>query len=239
MSKIELKINKKPDIKQCTFLCDNQLAEHLNNYDLTKFINSSGSANLLCGKPGQGKTSLLYSLFESKDLLKKCYETIWIFQPSTSRASMKDKLFEKLPPSQLFDELTEENLNVVMSSLDGKHNVAIIFDDVTTSLKDTKILKQLKKLLMNRRHLHASCFFLSQTFKSVPKELRKLFTNIFLFRVSKDTLNDIFDEILEHKKEDILAISKLVFNKPYQYLFINTDSQRLFKNFDEIIINEE
>ena len=239
MSKIELKINKKPDIKQCTFLCDNQLAEHLNNYDLSKFLNSSGSANLLIGKPASGKTSLLYSLFESKELLKKVYDTIWIFQPSTSRASMKDKLFEKLPPSQLFDELTEENLDVVMSSLDGKHNVAIIFDDVTPSLKDTKILKQLKKLLMNRRHLHASCFFLSQTFKSVPKEIRKLFTNIFLFRVSKDTLNDIFDEIIEHKKEDILAISKLVFNKPHQYLFINTDSQRLFKNFDEIIINEE
>ena len=237
MTRIELKVNKKPDIKQCTFLCDGGLADHLNNYDLTKFLNMH-SANLLIGRPASGKTSLLYSLFESKDLLKKVFDTIYVFQPSTSRASMKDKLFEKLPPSQLFDELTEDNLNSVMSSLDGKHNVAIIFDDVGSSLKDPKILKQLKKLLMNRRHLHASCFFLTQTFKSVHKEIRKLFTNCFLFKVSKDELENIFEELIEHKKEDVLTIAKLVFNKPHQYLFINTDTQRLFKGFDEIIISE-
>jgi len=33
-------------------------------------------------------------------------------------------------------------------------------------------------------------------------------------------------------------IAKMVYNKPYEYLFINTDSQRLFKGFDEIVIEE-
>ena len=46
------------------------------------------------------------------------------------------------------------------------------------------------------------------------------------------------DEIIEGHKNEIEAIIKLVFDKPYNYLFINTDSQRMFKNFDEIIFSD-
>ena len=50
-------------------------------------------------------------------------------------------------------------------------------------------------------------------------------------------MEDIMDEIKEGHKNDIDAIIKLVFDKPYNYLFINPDSQRMFKNFDEIIFS--
>jgi hypothetical protein len=49
-------------------------------------------------------------------------------------------------------------------------------------------------------------------------------------------METIADELIEQKKEYINEIVKIVYNKPYEYLFINTDSQRLFKGFDEIII---
>ena len=148
---------------------------------------------------------------------------------------MSDKLFDTLPADQLYEELDYENLNEVMTKCkesDPKENNAILFDDMGAYLKDNEILKLLKELIMNRRHLHVSCFFLSQTYKSVPKEIRKLFSNIFLFRVSKHELEDVFSELIEQRKDDVLAISKLVFDKPFQYLFINTDTQRLFKGFD-------
>ena len=61
-----------------------------------KFLNCH-STNLLIGKPRSGKTSLLYSLFKSKRLLKKCCENIFLFQPTHSRQSMKVKdLFDQL-----------------------------------------------------------------------------------------------------------------------------------------------
>jgi hypothetical protein len=152
---------------------------------------------------------------------------------------MSDKLFDSLPADQLYEELDFDNLNEVMSKCkasDDKENNCIIFDDMSAYLKDVTILQQLKELIMNRRHLHVSCYFLSQTYKSVPKEIRKLFSNIFLFRVSKHELEDVFSELIEQRKDDVLAISKLVFDKPFQYLFINTDSQKLYKCWDEIII---
>lgn len=239
MSHITIKINEKPHLPKCDFLCDVPLAEKLNEYELTRFMNSH-STNLFIGKPSSGKTSLLYSFFKSKKLFKKVFHNIYVFQPSRSRQSMSDKLFDTLPADQLYEELDYENLNEVMSKCkasDSKENNAILFDDMGAYLKDTEILKLLKELIMNRRHLHVSCFFLSQTYKSVPKEIRKLFSNIFLFRVSKHELEDVFSELIEQRKDDVLAISKLVFDKPFQYLFINTDTQRLFKGFDEIIID--
>ena len=103
-------------------------------------------------------------------------------------------------------------------------------------LKNKETLKLLKELIFNRRHLHTSIYFLVQSWFSVPKDIRKLFSNIFVFKVSKQELENIFEEIVEKDKGLIPEITKLVFDEPYSYLFINTESQRLFRKFDELII---
>jgi hypothetical protein len=48
----------------------------------------------------------------------------------------------------------------------------------------------------------------------------------------------IFDEVIEHTTDLILPIVKLVYDQPYQWLFVNTDSQRMFKCFDELVFEE-
>jgi AAA15 family ATPase/GTPase len=80
-------------------LCDKKLHKKLDDYELTKFLNCH-STNLIVGKPGSGKTSMLYSFMKSKKLLAKVYDKIYLFQPEQSRQSMKDKLFDKLPDDQ-------------------------------------------------------------------------------------------------------------------------------------------
>ena len=89
---------------------------------------------------------------------------------------------------------------------------------------------------MNRRPLHLSIFFLVQTYLSIERDVRKLFSNCFIFRCSKKEMETLADELIEQKKEYIDEIVKIVYDQPYQYLFINTDSQRLFKGFDEILL---
>ena len=241
MITIHIKENDKPNLKVCKMNCDNQLHDKLEAYELSKFLNSH-STNLLIGKPRSGKTSLLYSLFKSPELLKKVFHKIFIFQPSASRASMKDKIFNKLPEEQLFDELDYSNLSGVIETIksiniqDPTYSHCIIFDDMTAYLKNKETLKLLKELIFNRRHLHTSIYFLVQSWFSVPKDIRKLFSNIFVFKVSKQELENIFEEIVEKDKGLIPEITKLVFDEPYSYLFINTESQRLFRKFDELII---
>ena len=46
-------------------------------------------------------------------------------------------------------------------------------------------------------------------------------------------MQDIMDEIIEGHKDNIDEIIQLVCVKPYNFLFVNTYSQRLFKSFDE------
>jgi DNA replication protein DnaC len=238
---INIKQNEKPNLPVCVMNCDGGLHDKLDKYDLTKFLNNH-STNLLIGKSGSGKTSLLYSFFKSPKLFRKVYHTVYLFQPQASRHSMNDKIFETLPEDQKYDELTAENLYNVMDKIkneDKDFNNAILIDDMGAYLKDNDNLKVLKELIFNRRHMRTSIWFLTQTYISVPKEIRKLFSNIFVFRVSKTELTTIFDELVEQKKEYITELSKLVYDKPHQYLFINTDSQRLFKGFDELIIEDK
>ena len=113
---ITIKQNAAPDLTVCKMLCDDGLHAKLNEYDLTRFMNSH-TTQLLIGKPRSGKTSLLYSLFKSKKLFKKTYHNIYLFQPSASRASMKDQLFNQLPEDQLFEELSYDSLSEVMARI--------------------------------------------------------------------------------------------------------------------------
>lgn len=238
---ITIKKNIRPSLPVCQMLCDGGLDVKLSMYEVTKFMNQHAT-NLLIGKPRSGKTSMLYSLFKNKKLFAKVFHTIYIFQPSASRGSMKDDIFSQLPADQLFEELTLDNLQSVLERIKSapfEENHCIVFDDMTAYLKNKTTLQMLKELIYNRRHLHTSIFFLVQTWYSVPKDIRKLFSNMFLFKMSKSEMECIFDEVIEQDKSLIPKIQKLVYDVPYNYLFINTDSQRLFKNFDEIIIDEE
>lgn len=238
--KIELKINEKPTLKRAKMLCDFKLDEKLDNYELTKFLNCQ-STNLMVGKPKSGKTSLLYSFFKSKKLLNKVYENIYLFQPKHSRASMEDNIFCEIPEEQQFEELTGENIKIVNDMIENEasmnYSSCILIDDMTVYLKDPEVIKGLKKLIFDRRHLRCSIFFCCQTYKSVEKNIRKMFSNLFVFRCSKQELEEIFEELVESHKKIVMDIAKLVYDKPHQFLFINTDEQRLFRGFDEIIIS--
>ena len=232
---ITLKHYKKPNLPVCEMICDKKIHPKLDKYELTKFLNCH-STNLLIGKPGSGKTNLIYQIMKS--ITNKCYDKIFLFQPEKSRTSMKDKLFDQLPKDQKYEELTFENLKYVNDNLDDEGNNCIIFDDMGAYLKNNDIKKLLKEIVMNRRHKHVSIYFLCQTYFSIERDIRKLFSNLFIFKVSKQELNTIYDELIEHKKEYIDEIIKIIYDTKYNFMFINTDSQRIFKNWDELIIED-
>jgi hypothetical protein len=101
---------------------------------------------------------LNHSFLKSKEIFKGTFDKIFLFQPEQSRASMKDKLFDKIPDDQKYNELTIENLNEVEENL-SEHNNVMLVDDMTAFLKNNDIKKKLKELVYNRRHKHLSIIF--------------------------------------------------------------------------------
>jgi hypothetical protein len=112
----------------------------------------------------------------------------------------------------------------------------VIMDDVQRALRDFDVVKMVKNLFANRRHLSICIFVMLQNYFALEPRLRDLMDNIILFKMNKNEQEKIFKEVIESHKQNFDEIQKLVFDKPYQWLFVNMGSQRIFKGFDEIII---
>ena len=242
---IIIKKNKKMDLKIPEFNCDhNPIGEHLNKYDMLKHLNNYGFISII-GKPGSGKTSLLVSFLTGKGpnkVFRKCFNHVLVVMPTPSRNSMKHNIFENHPEDKLFDSLTFESLNEINNKLHNNssqnENTLLILDDIGASLKNKSIQLLLREIIYNRRHLKVQIVMLLQSFISIPKEIRGMMTNIFMFKPSKNSFEKLFEELFENAKSKMLDIMKIAFDEHHNYLMLNIDSQKMYKGFDEIILKD-
>jgi KaiC/GvpD/RAD55 family RecA-like ATPase len=234
------------DLKIPQFLCDHGYNDKLDNIPMLSHLNNYGF-NIISGKPGSGKTSLLISFLtgngENK-VYRKCFNNVMVVMPTNSRQSLKKNIFEKHPQNKLFDELNLESITKIYEMLEDavseepKKNTLLILDDVGASLKKKEILFLLKKIIFNRRHLRTHIVCLVQSYISLPLEIRKLSTNVIAFKPAKPEAENLFRELFETKHDMMDKIIKYVYKQKGDYLFLNVDSQRMYKDFDEIVTDD-
>ena len=241
---INIKKNKALQLDIPEFNCDCGLAEHLTKYDMLKHLNAY-TFDIYCGKPASGKTSLMVSFLSGKgdkQVYRKVFNNVVVIMPQTSIQSMKKNIFKKHDPSKMYEELNLETIQNIYSNLENasseKENTLLIMDDIGASLKNNEIQKIFRKIIYNRRHLKVKVVILVQSFLSLPKEIRKLLNNIFLFKPSKVEFENLFDELFETNKDLAIDIMNIGYEKPHDYLMLNVDTQRIYKGFDEIIITK-
>jgi GTPase SAR1 family protein len=232
--------NKEPTLKRPVFLVDGELDQRLNDYEITKLMNKS-NFTLFLGKAGSGKTSMIVSLLNTPSLFKKVYHTIYLFMGKNSRDSIKGSFFDKqLPSDQIYDELTIDTLNDVYEKIkqdaEEGYKSLIILDDVQKSLKDTQVEKQLLNIVNNRRHLKTSIWCANQNYINLPRSIRMGLTDMFVWKVNKREVENIFMEQIEQHKNKFDVVLKLLFKNPHDFMYVNTNTQRLFNNWDEVVI---
>jgi len=237
---IEIKHNEAPKLKKPQFTVDSELHDKLNNYEITKLMNRY-NFTLFLGKAGSGKSTLLISMLNTPSLFKRVYHTVILFCPANSRASIKNDFWSILPEHQIYDELTEETLQDAFrvaqeNALEG-FKTLIILDDVQKALKG-ECEKLLLSMVNNRRHNFLSIWLCCQTFNSIPRQVRQGLTDLFIFKVGGIEIKNIMDEIVELDAPVFRQILKIAYKNPHDFLFINHATQRIFNNFDEIIIRE-
>jgi hypothetical protein len=239
---IILKQYDKPNFGKVQFECDDEINKKLNKYELTKQFLNKSNTTVFIGKQGSGKTSLMIN-FVTK-IYKKCFHHIYVFMPASSRASLKNNIFDKhLDPSKIYDEFNAETINDVYEKLktntENKERSLIIYDDVQQKLKNVEILSALNNIVANQRHLRVVNFIMLQNYINLDAKIRDLTQNIILFKLGKRQTEQIFKELIESHKDKFDIIRDFVFNEAYQWLFINIPTQRIFKQFDEVIYNND
>ena len=242
MNKITIQTNKAPDIEKIKFECDEDIHKKLNEFPLARDFLNKSNTTLYIGRQGSGKTSLMVNIV--KKLYKKCFEHIYIFMPHSSRKSLQNNIFDKhLKEDQIYEELNEQTINELYTKLKNNseegYRSLVIFDDVQKALKNNLVLQSLKSIIANQRHLKVCNIILLQNYYALDKSIRELANNLIIFKLNKSQTEKIFNESVESAKDKFSQIRDLVFDKPYTWMFINLPTQRIFKEWDEIIYNDD
>ena len=192
----------------------------------------------IIGSAGSGKTSMMVNLLTSTQAYKKAYHSVHIVMPSHSVASLKKNVFKNHP--RMHDELTWSVLDGILESVkedaEEKYNSLLILDDVTASLKDKSLQQLLKKTIYNRRHYRLSIMILVQSYNAMPLSIRKTLSHFLSYKPrNKKEFTAIFEELIFLDREQGEALTRFVFDKPYQFIFADVNTNQLYKNFDRII----
>ena len=236
---LKLKTNKKPYLNIPSFSVDNKLKDKLDNIEIFKLMNKS-HFGLFLGKAGSGKSSLVISFLSSKDAFKKCFHNVFLFCPANSRSSIKDDFWENnLEEEQIYDDLTIDNLidaysKIEQDSLQGFKSL-IILDDVQKNLKGD-CEKFLLHIINNRRHNRICIWICCQNYKTIPLQVRLTLTDLFIFKVEKQEIENIYEELTEIDKNKFNIITNNAYKNIGDFLYLNCLSQRLFNNWDEIVL---
>jgi GTPase SAR1 family protein len=239
---IEIKKNKTIQLDIPSFTCDlNPIGDHLNIHPVTELLNNYGFLTVI-GRPGSGKTSMAISMITQKKpkIYKKCFHHIFILMPAESIKSLKKNPFEKL--ENIYNELNDSTINEIYHKIklnsENNEKSLLFCDDMTADLKKSKfVIDTMKKLIYNRRHLKLNIIITAQSYNNIPLDVRKNISSLILFKPPKKELEIIFEELVENKEDLFLEIMKMAYDEKHNFLFINIPTQRMFKNWDELIIH--
>lgn len=234
------------NLEPVKFNVDGSLGDHI----MEPFPNHSFFW-LICGKAGSGKTSLLINTLKNKGanrVYNRVYDKITLVMPKNSRASIKDNPLDDLPSDQVFEEFDENVIEKVKENreefdkIDMKkkrgRNQLLILDDITASLKNNDVMKMLIELATNRRHLKLSIILLVQFLRAVPRPVRFQVTNVVFFKPSNNLDSKIIEEeYVNMKPDEFKALTKFVFQDSHDFLFIDKNNEKLYKNLNKININ--
>ena len=209
----------------------------------------NGCIYAIIGAPASGKSNLLFStLFRNSHYYRGKFDNLYLITPESSFLSLEkhpfrdhDKVFHELNSNVLeaiYDEIMELKKDSIEEERPIEHS-CIIIDDFADGLKDSSIIMMLKKLLIKSRHLNTFFIFTLQAYNMFPLVLRKLITNITLFKPKNNIeMESIRSELLHMNKDDFQILTNYVFDEPYNHLDYDTSLMEIRKNFNLLNIEK-
>lgn len=258
-------IKNKNDVKKLRPIKEKQdiYIPNINDKNISR---RNGMIYLLSGSGGSGKSSLILSMFKSKDYYRGKFDNIYYFCPACSMDSIlnhpfknHDKVYNDLTVgtlSEIYNELSsvvepiekvkkspflDDEVKVEIEESESEPEIeynCILIDDMGDVLKDIDIQKMLSKMMIKARHIKTAFIFLIQSYYLFPKILRKQLTYTSIFKPKNiEEWNSIAKEILHMNKDNGLILHDYIYNEDYAHLDIDTTNNKLYKNFNLLEIN--
>lgn len=189
----------------------------------------------ICGSSGSGKTNILLSLLTHPNGVR--FKNIYIYGKSLQQPKYKH-LFEILKPMKNIGYYVYNNHEEILKPEEAKENSVIIFDDIVCSPQS-----EIRDYFCMARHRSIDCFYLSQTYSKIPKQLIRDNCNILM--VLKQDLTNLKHIYNDHVNtdfsfENFRDLCNCCWDNRYGFLVIDKDADlkngRYRKGFDCFII---
>lgn len=142
---------------------------------------------LIVGRSGCGKTNIAISLLLHPNGLR--FENVYLYSKSLNQPKY-DYLRKVLKPIKEIGYYEYEDASKLVKPSDCKTNSVILFDDVVCENQSV-----IRDYFCFGRHQNIDCFYLCQTYSSVPKQLIRDNANlIVIFNQDKTNLKHIYDD---------------------------------------------
>ena len=183
---------------------------------------------LIIGRSGSGKTNTLLNLINeqrdidkiylyAKDLSEPKYEYLIKNRENAGIKHLNDsKAF--IECSNTMDDVYE---NIDDYNPTRKRKILIIFDDMIADIMTNKNFQAIiKDLFIRCRKLNISLVFITQSYFSVPKDVRLNPTHYFIMRINNK--RELQNHSVEIDYKDFMKIYKEYTREPYNFLTIDT-----------------
>lgn len=199
-----------------------------------KLFEGCSKRGLVVGPSGCGKTNVIISLIEDPNGLR--FENIYIYSKSLYQPKYEylRTLFKPLKEIGFKESEDEEN---IISTKDVKPNSILIFDDIVCCNQNI-----VKDYFCFGRHKNTDCFYLCQTYSSIPKQLIRDNANLLIiFQQDSTNLKHIYDDHVnvDMSFQQFKNLCLLCWRDKYGFLVIDKDaninSGRYRKGFDSFI----
>ena len=252
-------IKNKNDVKKLKPIVEKQNI-YIPNINDKNISRRNGMIYLLSGSGGSGKSSLILSMFKSKDYYRGKFDNIYYFCPACSMDSINnhpfknhDKVYNELNVlllKQIYDELStviepveKDKKSVFIDEVNEdveedeeepeiQYN-CILIDDFADQLKDPEIQKMLSKMMIKARHIKTAFIFLIQSYYLFPKILRKQITYCSIFKPKNvEEWNSIAKELLHMNKDNGSVLHDYIYDEDYSHMDLDTTNNKIYKNFN-------
>ena len=194
---------------------------------------------LIVGKPGSGKSHLLFEFLDNPSLFNKKFDRVYFLSPSVIDGLKMDESnwIKYFSPKWMMSKATENS--DLFKNIKRPCNILFVIDDMISAIKQNENDPILTDMFFNRRKIVPNCvisyFIVTQKYMVCPSKIRMNITSVFFFKGNGTDIKKITEENCEDLSRFHKTIIKNHLLKDKSFVYVRCDNGKLYLNFKELI----